>query len=312
MDTQTQVAPQEQAKKFVKHLFTNPALSAIIPLQREEQIIQFLSQNSKVLAPTLTRVQFPGKTWSQVLSELLTALREITDGLMYPLLEEQLSRISLNFIPLLGNGNYQASPSVKEQVLALLKKLLERNEPREIFIGSHSAVHYGVSSRYVDAIFDEKSYIHFELTKVEKLKMGKEEIKNMLNLVILLRPAIYLITPEFGAHSGGMGGLVRSSFTEKVFPVLRKELPALPEPVIRSVLNSYVSFEENNKIEATARLASMLSQRCRTYKPNIKVDKGAETPDKSWFYAIRKNYRRYGFDIKMLDELYKISAEYGW
>lgn len=310
MDTQTQIAPKEQAKKFIKHLFSNPALSAIIPLQREEQIIQFLSQNSKVLAPTLTRVQFPGQSWSQVLSELLSSLREITDGLMFPLLEEQLSRLSFSFISLLGN--YQASPAINTQIINLLKKLLAKKEPREIFIGSHAAVHYGVVSRYVDAIFDEKSYIHFELTKVEKLKMGKEEIKNMLSLVVLLRPAIYLITPEFGTYSGSMGGVVRSSFTEKVFPTLKKELPSLPEPVLKSVLNSYVSFEENNRIEATARLASILSQRCRTYKPNIKVDKGAETPDKSWFYAVRKNYRRYGFDIKMLDELYKISAEYGW
>jgi hypothetical protein len=52
--------------------------------------------------------------------------------------------------------------------------------------------------------------------------------------------------------------------------------------------------------------------RCKHYKPYTKVDRGAETPDKSWFNIARRNYKYYGFDIKMLDEFYKIAAENNW
>ena len=45
---------------------------------------------------------------------------------------------------------------------------------------------------------------------------------------------------------------------------------------------------------------------------NTRVDRGAESPDKSWFSIARRNYKFYGFDIKMLDELYKTAAENGW
>ena len=48
------------------------------------------------------------------------------------------------------------------------------------------------------------------------------------------------------------------------------------------------------------------------FKANVKVDRGADTPDKSWFNIARKNSRFFGFDDKMLEELYKIAAENGW
>jgi hypothetical protein len=42
------------------------------------------------------------------------------------------------------------------------------------------------------------------------------------------------------------------------------------------------------------------------------VDRGANGPDSSWFSVARRNYKYYGFDIKMLDELYRIAADNGW
>jgi hypothetical protein len=42
------------------------------------------------------------------------------------------------------------------------------------------------------------------------------------------------------------------------------------------------------------------------------VDRGADTPDKSWFSIARRNFKFYGYDVKMIDEFYKIAAENGW
>ena len=65
-------------------------------------------------------------------------------------------------------------------------------------------------------------------------------------------------------------------------------------------------------METTSRIASIFSMRCKNYKPYNKVDRGAESPDKSWFNIARRNFKFYGFDIKMLDEFYKIAAENNW
>ena len=44
----------------------------------------------------------------------------------------------------------------------------------------------------------------------------------------------------------------------------------------------------------------------------MKIDRGAETSDKSWFNVARRNYKFYGYDLDMLVELHSISAENGW
>jgi fructose-bisphosphate aldolase class 1 len=82
--------------------------------------------------------------------------------------------------------------------------------------------------------------------------------------------------------------------------------------VISSAVNSNVSFLENSQVETTGRIAAVLAARAKQYLPGIKVDRGADTPDKSWLNIARRNYKFYGFDIKMLDEMYMIAAENGW
>ncbi|MFW5718164.1 MAG: hypothetical protein ACOC0E_12050, partial [Spirochaetota bacterium] len=79
-----------------------------------------------------------------------------------------------------------------------------------------------------------------------------------------------------------------------------------------SGVNANVSYVENRFIEATARLAAVFSARARSYQPNVDVDRGADSPDKSWLSVARRNYRFYGFDLKLLDELYSIATENGW
>jgi len=77
-------------------------------------------------------------------------------------------------------------------------------------------------------------------------------------------------------------------------------------------VHANMSFVEHPSVEATARLASVFSARARGYQPNQRVDRGADTPDKSWFSVARRNYKFYGFDVKILDELYSVAAELLW
>jgi hypothetical protein len=97
-----------------------------------------------------------------------------------------------------------------------------------------------------------------------------------------------------------------------MLPMLKKQLGSLPESLLRSGLNSNISFLEDSSTETTARLVAIFSLRCQDYKPMAKIDRGADSPDKSWLSVARRNYKFYGFDIMMLDELYKIAGENGW
>ena len=142
--------------------------------------------------------------------------------------------------------------------------------------------------------------------------MDKEEIGHFLDLNLLLKPVVYLISSGGQALRDRATGMVRNQFAEKACDVLKKDLRSVPEAVLKSIVHASVSFNDNRFIEATARLTSILSTRARNYHPNIEVDRGADSPDKSWLSTARRNYRFYGFDVKMLEEMYKIAAENTW
>jgi hypothetical protein len=193
-----------------------------------------------------------------------------------------------------------------------MEELLKKPEVRRGFTGGLSALIYNFSDKYIDQVFARKEYIHFELTKVQRLKLPREETKHMIQASILLKPLIYFLGSSSTNQQADTANTVQTQFAEKVFQVVKKRLVFLPEEVLRSAINSNISFQENRNLGATARITAIFSARCRNYNPNQKIDRGADTADKSWFNIARRNFKFYGYDIKMLDEFYKVAAENGW
>jgi hypothetical protein len=305
---------QQKASVFIQRLLTNPTLKGLTPLQKEEQLLQFLMSNANQLYPTLSSQNFfPGKNWEQIFTLLIQSLQGEIDKELLPSLKETIEdKIDFKFIQFLRKQNFP-NEKIREELYGFFEKLLQKMDARRSFTGPFTAVYYNVTGKYIDLIFARNEYIFFELVKVQRLKMSKEELKDMVKLSLLLKPVIHLLT------SGGPGGqrdsntgMVQSQFAEKVFQAAKGQLGYLPEEVIRSGINSNVSFTENKFIEATARLTTLFAARCRNYNPQMKKDRGADSADKSWFSIARRNCKFYGYDVKMVDELYKIAAENNW
>lgn len=300
-----------KAQAFIARLLQNPALNGFSALQQEEQIIQFLHANAAQLAPTLSSGQFfPGKNWNQIFSILVSSLYQTINTSLDGELDRIASRLNFTFIQLMQQTRLDQEKTTA-QVRAYLAKLKDKPEARRELTGPFTAVRAGIVQRYLEEIFHRKTYIHFELTKVQRLRLGVEEVRHFLDLNLLLKPAVYLYISDSTGQDRATG-MVQNQFAERAISQIGKDLKSLPEAVLKSVVHGSVSFNDNHFIEATARLAAVFSARGRNYQANIKVDRGADTPDKSWFSTARRNYRFYGFDIKMLDELYKIAAENMW
>ncbi len=303
----------QKAQAFIGRLLQNPALNGFSLLQQEEQIIQFLHSNAAQLAPTLSSGQFfPGKNWNQIFSMLVNALYDVINTRLLPDLRQLATeKLEYTFVQLI-NERAVNSHEIGELVYLFTEKLLGKPEVRRAFTGAYTALWSGMVDRYLEEIFYRKTYIHFELTKVQRLRMGKEEVSNFVQLNLLLKPAVFLVSSGGSSSQDRLTGVVQNQFAEKAFDTLKKELKPLPEGVLKSVVHANVSFDENRFIEATARLAAIFSARGRNYQANLKVDRGADSPDKSWLSTARRNFKFYGFDVKMLDEMYKIAAENVW
>lgn len=303
----------EKAQAFIGRLLQNPTLKGFSVLQKEEQIIQFLHVNAAQLAPTLSSAQFfPGKNWNQIFSLLISALYEVSNRELFADIDAVVTeKIDFTFIQLLKQQGGDET-TIARQLIGMTKKLLEKPEARRAFTGAYTALHFGLVNRYLDEIFARKSYIHFELTKVQRLRLGPEEIRSFVEVNLLLKPTVFLVGSTVQVPQDRATGMVQNQFAEKVLGLLKKEMRPIPESILKSAVHASVSFNDNRFIEATARLTAVLSTRSRNYQSNIKIDRGADSPDKSWFNTARRNYKFYGFDIKMLDELYKIAAENAW
>lgn len=304
----------KKAQAFVQRLLTNPALSGLTPLQQEEQILQFLAKNGSQLFPTLSSANFfPGENWEQIWAALTGALIEDINDRLFPALQAVIGeKIDFSFVSFFSTGTVSQA-DIRKEIYAFLTRILERPEARRSFTGPFTALYHNVIERYVEQVFARKEYIHFELTKVQRLNMGKDQIKHMIHSSLLIRPIIHIlsISPAVGQHESTTG-TIQAQYADKVADAAGKGLKTLPKELLKSAVNSSVSFFDNKFIEATARLTAIFSSRCRSYNPSVKVDRGADTPDKSWFSIARRNFKFYGYDVKMIDELYKIAAENGW
>ncbi len=303
-----------KASFFVKRLLQNPILKNLTPLLREEQVLQFLSVNSLQLYPTLSQPAFfPGMNCEQIIQLLTEALFIEIDSQLMPELEAMISdRLDFSFVRFLRE---KAMPQqkVKEDLFRFILSSNRKPEFRRELSGAYSAIKYGFVDRYIDEAFARNDYAHFELTKVQRLKMGKAEIKSFISVTMLLKSAIFLFSTANGKLIGeGGSGTVQIQFIEKVVEALKNKLTIFPEQVIRSGLYANGSFLENRSMDATSRIAAILSALCRSYRPDLKIDRGADTADKSWISVARRNYKFYGFDVKLLDEFYKIAAFNGW
>ena len=302
----------QKATAFIDRLLMNPALRVNTPLQKEEQILQFLNVNSRQLYPTLSsQAFFPGMTWDKIFRLLLDALYNRVNEKLFPDIERLAGNLDLSFVGLLRQQNISGE-SLKKDMIDYLKEMLSNDLVRREFSGVYTSLLYRITDKYVEQCFLRKSYVHFELSKVQKLKMGGDEIKNMIKVSMLLKPAVFQFVVSSGRAGDFMNNFKQPNFTERVYQAIQKKITGFPDEIIHSAVNSNLSFIDNNRLEATSRISAIINMMCKNLRPEMKQDKGADSAQKSWLSVARRNFRYYGFDIKVIDEFYKIAAENGW
>ena len=299
-----------KAQQFLSRLMQNPTMKGFSALQREDQLIQFFAINGEKLKPTLSSpAYFSGWSWQDIYKLMTQTLFEMTNQEILPQIQSEIfDRTSYSYISFMKLP--APSESMKRQFMAVIKKLLAHPQGRQELAGSLMAVRTGVLKKYLILSYERQKYIHFELTKVQRLRMSQEEVYNLIKTSLMLKPLAILFMP------GGPGQTslqnLSPGYAEKITQQLAKVIPGLPDPIIRSGINSLLSFHDNRNLEATARLTAIFANRCANMKEGMKIDRGAASSDQSWFNVARRNYKFYGYDFDLLTELYNISAENGW
>jgi hypothetical protein len=300
--------------KFISRMFDTPALRALPALQKEEQALQFLRQNGPQLKPLLASMGIAGGVgWQETIAQLVQEIRSLSDTM----LENEVSRaveerLQFLFHPSLGTSR-QPPARAREEIAAMCRRCANHPVARRALAGSLAAVLSDVTDKYISQIWERRKYAYVEVTRVQRLGLKADECADLLRLTLLIRPAAYLhvVSDSRLAPDAGFAPVQEQALQRALHGLSAQLAATLPE-LVRMALRSALPFPGTQSLEAVSRLTAIFALRGRALVPSMVVDRGADTPDKSWFNITRRNATWRGLDPRMLDELYSIASENRW
>lgn len=309
MDAQSDAIP-----RFISRMFETPALKALPALQKEEQALQFLKQNGPQLQPLLASMGIAATAdWQETVGGLVREIRSLADRMLENEIQRAIDvRLQFSFYPALSSGR-QPPPKVREELGALCRRIANHPVGRRALSGSLSAALSDITDKYIPQIWERRKYIYVEVTRVQRLSLKAEECADLLRFTLLIRPAAYLhamADRQLGPETGFAP--VQEQALQRALHGLSAQLSATPPEIVRMAVRGALPFPGTQGLEAISRLTTIFALRGRALAPTLVVDRGADSPDKSWFNITRRNAAWRGLDPRMLDELYSIAAENRW
>ncbi len=303
-------------KKFVARLMSNPCFAKETPFKIEEQIRLFFETNQQGLKPTFSSENyFPHLSWEESGQLFYKTLREMTNTAVQPMLQAlAMNQLDYSFVEVLSSRK-RLKDDYGAQLLTFLNEMMNMDAVRINMDTVLNAISHRLPDKYISEIFFKRSYTIFEIEKVQKLNLNAAQTTEFIKIALLIHLVGYASKLEkSNVKQKGKNSLLflTRRQTENLFHQYKSKLSLFPEALIQSGIKTNMSFAEDEMLEATSRVSRIIYELGKSYRPDIKVSRGAETFEKSWFQIQKKNYGYFGFDKKMVDEFYRISAENYW
>lgn len=308
---------EEKSKmtEFVSRLWTNPALADAPVARKETQILSFIRDNQTQLQAAFAQPNyFPALGWDGSVRLLLSVLTDVIVDSVEPRLGKMLDGILSPDV--LQHLEIHPKEIDRERFADFILKSLRNKATRDPYALVFDTIALGLFERYVPRILDRHKVIHNELYRKDRLNLPAPILIDYLQLCSLTRPLFYYKVSA-SANQLNLAAVVKD---QKMYAATYKSLNAmvveetggLPERILRSGVESCLNAIEHPTTSGSSRLIGILVARAADFDPAQQQDRGAETPDKSWFHIHRKTARYYGHDARYLDELYQIAGEEGW
>lgn len=312
---------KNKIKDFVDHLLGNPNIKNEPPLIAEGLLLNFVAQNSEQLKATFkTPNFFPNLKWEEVLALIITDLYERIVRTELPVINDFIKNADLKFLSKLTQPSAYPNDFHQQKLSAFVDSIFKNKDVRYQF---HSAVNifkYKVLEKYLNEIFKRRDYLYNELVRVQKTYLEADEYVNFLKILLIIRNAAFMKIAIDKSNQDRKGSLKdfmanESSLKKFIKPlqdVIRAQLPNIDEKSIQLAIKSNVIEKQTAVEDSSSRFLYIMTARYQNYKHIEKVDRGAESPDKSWFGIARKTAESQGYDKRMLEALYRIAGDNNW
>lgn len=315
---------------FLNHLLLLPNIKKEPIVVAETIIINFIKDNYSKLAKTFTSPSFfPELSPNEVIKMLINLLYQRVEKELTPFLLSIIrNEIDYSFLTLFTPG--VKIEEFKNNFEQLIIKLFKDINVRLNFKNIYYIFKTKAFDRYLVKAIERKQVIYNELFRIEKIPLKKEEeIINYFKFLTLLNIYLYYKFPENEIfNSSNTTNRKINIFDFKTFPDKKNYVDKLilnlnktlkisensniNKKIYKNALYSIFPESVVEKNDGIIRILYTFLIRYKEYKPYIKVDRGAETPDKSWYSIALKNYKFIGANQNILNELYLIAGDNMW
>jgi hypothetical protein len=313
---------KEKMRVFIQKLISNPCFEKESIISIEDNIIQFYIQNKKALLATFSSQNYFPELSIKFIEELFQKMlfEEINKDLI-PVIKKNINnKINYNFLSQLFKMPIKLE-ILQDELTSVILKYVNRIEIRRNLNSVLKLLNNNLIYKYINALFESRGYITREITVIEKLKLEPEMIPELIKIIIIISLFGYLrndindlsIEQQIKTKPIRAGNTdMQKAFYLKLLKQLFIKSTLAHEEIMNRAVSFHINFEDDKSIPATSRFAKIFFLFGKNYNPKTKLDKGADAYEKSWFQAQKKNYKYFGFDIDMINELYKISVVKYW
>lgn len=306
---------------FAEHLLSNPGIKFEPLLIGERKIINSIVQNLPQLEIIFKKSHFfPHLEKDQVLELIFENLYSRVSGIVLPVINKFVNNTDFTFMDKFSGTGTISGKFRREKLNDFVRMIFRDRDSRFNMNSTFNIFNYGVLEKYVVEIFNRGDFLHNELTMVQKINLDSSEYIILLKTMLLIRNTVCMklpLNPSNPDAELSISEIVKSremvnSYTNSIVKHIIPLLPGIPEMFIRLAVKSAFAADLIEQDDAAAKLVFILNSRFQNYKHIVKIERGAEPADKSWFDIAKRNADYFGYDRPILDALYLIAGDNNW
>ncbi|MES0490015.1 MAG: hypothetical protein ABUK01_08495 [Leptospirales bacterium] len=303
-------------EQFINRLTSNPNFIGQPSSTVEIHICNFIQQNKQNLAPVLTQQLFPGSALDAATQQLTEAVALYIGANVLEQSRKVITNvIDLNVLSSSGINLTTTNEELIQMILVYYEKIIKHREARQQIDAVNTILSEHMIENYINAAFENKTYLYNEIYRIDSHHFKADAVIEYLKLVTLIVPGFGIAMPVPGSATPLCATELRKDkkrlekYFQQIVPVLRQMLPPINEDLWNTAKSIFLDHSENPDQEPTSKFLAILLLRAKDFQQITKLDKGAETPDKSWFSVHMRNAGFLGLDKTLLEDLNRLAFE---
>ena len=310
-----------KSKDFVDSLLSGAGLNSGSPIICERIIIRFLEKNASGLKKFFReKGLYPAMGTDRALELVYRSLYGRVIEKVLPVINRFIESADFSFLDKISISGTVSDDFRKEKLHDFVQMLFRDPPARFNMNGVYNIFLYQVLEKYMTEIFRRRDFLYQKLFTEQKTAVNRDEFIVLLKVLLLVKNAVFM---DFAVDPNNPGMKIELRdvshdrkklllYTDSLKKFIIPFLPGFPEPVIDLAVKSNLTDSMTDADEYICKFLFILNARFQNYENILKPDRGAESPDKSWFNLAEKNSLYFGYNIDIVKSLQAIAGANNW